>query len=343
MTAPTPAERFALEHPDHFFLDPEEPASLEIHLRRLDILSNKDTLTQCRIAGDGNMNCTLRVTTSAGHSFIVKQARPWVEKYPQFDAPWERILREGEFYRHIQDIPQAARMMPRLLAIDPKQHLLILQDLGQGGDYRSVYQRQAWQTSDLQDLAQYLSALHHHPQSGKFANRAMRELNHAHIFAIPLQADNGLDLNAIQPGLADAAAPLLGSMAYCQRVAEIGQEAYLADGPCLLHGDFFPGSLIKTADGPRVIDPEFAFFGRPEFDTGVFLAHMHLAKQPQAAIDTFTEAYDAPANYDSQRMQSLCGIEIMRRLIGYAQLELPLSLDDKANLLEQSVAWVLHS
>ena len=34
-------------------------------------------------AGDGNMNCTVRVTTGTG-TLIVKQSRPWVEKYPRF-------------------------------------------------------------------------------------------------------------------------------------------------------------------------------------------------------------------------------------------------------------------
>src|SRR5262245_8736971 len=32
-------------------------------------------------AGAGNMNLALRVTTQGGGSFIVKQGRPWVEKY----------------------------------------------------------------------------------------------------------------------------------------------------------------------------------------------------------------------------------------------------------------------
>ncbi|MBK8314154.1 MAG: hypothetical protein IPL01_09085 [Acidobacteria bacterium] len=54
-------------------------------------------------AGEGNMNYTLRVETS-DRSFILKQARPWVEKYPQVSAPWDRAIVEGSFTGRFQAI-----------------------------------------------------------------------------------------------------------------------------------------------------------------------------------------------------------------------------------------------
>ena len=272
-------------------------------------------------------------------SLIVKQARPWVEKYPQFEAPWERILRESEFYKRVANTAAAA-MMPRWIGCDESHHLLLLEDLGAAGDYRSVYGQEHWQDETLESLASHLSALHRISGTGKFANRAMRELNLAHIFHIPLQSDNGLDLDAIQPGLAQAAAPILADTTYIQAVASLGRDAYLTDGPCLLHGDFFPGSLIKTDAGPRVIDPEFAFFGRPEFDVSVFVAHLHLAKQADKE-SSFLSAYEKPASYDKQLQDQLVGVEIMRRLIGYAQLDLSLTIGEKEKLLERSRQLVL--
>lgn len=41
--------------------------------------------------GEGNMNCVVRVMTSR-RSFILKQSRPWVEKYPGFAAPLSVFL-----------------------------------------------------------------------------------------------------------------------------------------------------------------------------------------------------------------------------------------------------------
>ena len=62
-------------------------------------------------AGEGNMNCTLRVRTNE-RTFILKQARPWVEKYPQIEAPDERALVEAAFYRIAQVLPSVGSRMP---------------------------------------------------------------------------------------------------------------------------------------------------------------------------------------------------------------------------------------
>ena len=107
----------------------------------------------------------------------------------------------------------------------PNESLLLLEDLGEMGDYRPVYSHEQWDAETLEALASYLTVLHRVPETGKFANRAMRELNHAHIFQIPLQSDNGLDLDSIQPGLAQAAAPLLADATYVKAVAALRRAA----------------------------------------------------------------------------------------------------------------------
>jgi 5-methylthioribose kinase len=170
----------------------------------------------------------------------------------------------------------------------------------------------------------------------------MRQLNHAHIFEIPLQPANGLDLEALTPGLAQVATSLKKDPRYCRETARLGREAYLTDGPCLLHGDFFPGSLLRTTAGPRVIDPEFGFFGRPEFDAGVFLAHLTLSGQPTHLAQAWRSTYAAPPEFDDTLMRQLTGVEIMRRLIGYAQLPLGYGLARKQELLELSRELVLE-
>jgi hypothetical protein len=48
---------------------------------------------------------------------------------------------------------------------------------------------------------------------------------------------------------------LKGDTAFGTRVNELG-EIYLADGAQLVHGDFFPGSWLRTPHGPMIIDPE---------------------------------------------------------------------------------------
>ena len=328
-----------------FFLAAGELAPLENILRRLGVLVGTETVRRAEPAGAGNMNCALRVTTSA-RSLIVKQARPWVEKYPQFAAPADRAVRELQFYQRVEPFPNLAARMPRLLAAAAESHLLVLEDLGQAGDFTSVYRDATWELGELRTLGSFLAELHVAFRAAipdeAAANREMRALNQTHIFQIPFQANNGLDLDAICPGLAAAARPILGDSTLATRVAELGQSSYLNDGPCLLHGDFFPGSLIRTAAGPRVIDPEFAFFGRAEFDVGVFLAHLVLARQSPALRSTWLSAYGSGTDLDLGLTLQLAGVEIIRRLLGYAQLPIAASVTERQRMLEIAREWVLR-
>ena len=95
----------------------------------------------------------------------------------------------------------------------------------------------------------------------------------------------------------------------------------------LLHGDYFPGSWLRSAAGLRIIDPEFCFFGPPEFDAGVMLAHMLLAGQARRV---------AFPGLDRALVDRFAGIEIMRRLIGVAQLPLAFGIERKRDLLNLS-------
>ena len=135
---------------------------------------------------------------------------------------------------------------------------------------------------------------------------------------------------------------LKGDPAFVAEVARLGRDVYLADGPCLLHGDFFPGSLVRTPGGPRVIDPEFCFFGRPEIDVAVFLAHLLMAGPAAAAPADFFGRYRSPVASERRLVLQLAGVEIMRRVIGYAQLPLPTGPGLRARLLDLARGLVLH-
>jgi 5-methylthioribose kinase len=325
-------------HPDVFYLDPLDVVCLERWLERSGTLAEGESVRAAVKAGEGNMNCTLRVTTDR-RSIIVKQARPWVEKYPQFAAPWDRALCEMEFFALVESHAPVAARMPRLLHADEAARVLVLEDLGRDGDYSDVYQGVAFTSAEVETLAEWLGGLHRAfrdaPDRRGLANREMRRLNSHHMFFIPLQSDNGLDLDAITPGLADEAQILRHDSRFVAEIHILAAD-YLADGPCLLHGDFFPGSLLRTPHGPFIIDPEFTFFGCAEFDAGVFLAHLLLSRQPAAVIDCFLAGYAGPTEFDERLMLRFAGLEVMRRLIGYAQLPIPASLQLKRRLLLQA-------
>src|SRR5262249_39013077 len=151
-------------------------------------------------------------------------------------------------------------------------------------------------------------------------NRSMRDLNHAHCFVVPLDPANGLPLDRFEPGLASAAAALTGDAAVRAVAADTGERYRSAPGP-LVHGDYFPGSWLRTADGVRVIDPEFCFQGEREIDVGCALAHLVLARQAPASARRFLDAYEgSAATCDLASVARYAALEIVRRLIGVAQL-----------------------
>ncbi len=315
---------FERAHPRGTLVDPRAPDALEGYCRARGFLGPDERLLSVSKAGEGNMNLTLRLVTDAG-SFILKQARPWVEKYPAIAAPAGRGLVEAAFYRAVAKRPALRAAMPELLGEDPDSGVIVIQDLGAARDFTDIYRGERLSERDLESLVSYLEALHEPflETERLFENREMRALNHEHIFRLPLASDNGLDLDRITPGLEAAAVELKADREYVSRLRELG-ELYLRDGPSLGHGDYFPGSWLRTSEGVRVIDPEFCFLGTPAFDRGVLLAHLLFAREPVelTGFDSLSKAF--------------AGAEMMRRLIGVAQLPLEASLDEKRELLALS-------
>ena len=165
----------------------------------------------------------------------------------------------------------------------------------------------------------------------------MRRLNHEHIFDLPLAADNGIDLDRLAAGLAAAARRLRSDPEYCKAVKELG-DRYLAGGSVLLHGDYFPGSWLRSPVGIYILDPEFCFYGISEIDLGCAIAHLRLAQQPLDLARTILRAYSAVSNRNSPQMHLVSGfaaVEIMRRIIGVAQLPLANSVN-RVELLDKS-------
>jgi len=327
-------------HPGFPWLELDDPRGIEGFMRRRSWLADDERFVGCQKAGEGNMNLTLRVTTDR-RTLILKQARPWVEKYPRIPAPWDRGRYEQRFYERVSVIPAVAARMPRLIDADPEATSLLLEDLPGARDFNFVYQQPDIRDEEVADLAAFLAVLHTatlgEPADG-FANRDMRRLNHQHLFLVPLDEGNGIDLDSIEAGLAAAASRLWEDAAY-RRLAEETGKRYLADGRCLVHGDFFPGSWLRTGAGVRVIDPEFCFCGDPEVDLGCVLAHFALAAIPRQLASRFLETYTCTggqAGLSPEWVARYAAIEVMRRLIGVAQLPLRSGKRLRAELLARS-------
>lgn len=328
-----------------FTLDLNGKDALERFLRHSNRIAHDDRIVELTSAGQGNMNCTLRVATTEG-TFILKQSRPYVERYPSIPAPLHRIHREEEFYRIVRKDDLIRGFTPEVLWSDHGNYLLALEDLGHSTDFTGIYRKGTdVSKASIVDMAKVLSELHFRFNSRtvdeRVTNRMMRELNHDHIFVIPLRSDNELDLDAICPGLKEGTEHLRHDIRLKKVARDLGQ-MYLEDGSTLLHGDYYPGSWLNTANGFRMIDPEFCFFGHPEFELATAVAHLKMAQQPDSLIKDLFIYYHFDRYFDGSMFTRFAGMEVIRRLIGVAQLPLDLTLTERLDLLEEARSWLLR-
>lgn len=331
--------------PPTFELDLRADA-LDTWLRERGWLEAGERVVHVEPAGAGNMNVTVRVETGK-RSFVLKQARPFVAKYPHIPAPVERLQSELRFYEVAHRDAWLSARMPRVLAYDRGDGVAMLEDLGRGADSTSIYSGDALTGSDLATLCEFAHRLHAlelaEADRSALTNVAMRELDYAHLFVVPLDPDNGLDLDAITPGLTVLARELQRDDAHVARTLGLGELYLRARSPSLLHGDYYPGSFLRSERGLCVIDPEFTFVGPREFDLGVLVAHLVMAGVGPEIAEQIEAIYGAPL--DAALLRGFAGVEIVRRLLGVAQLPLPESagLDRKREWVELARGWLVDS
>ena len=136
---------------DVLLLDAGDRQSIEGYLLARSLADSGELPARIERAGSGNMNLTLRVTLPR-RSLILKQGRPWVEKYDHIAAPWERTVIEGQFYEVVRNVRPVSGRMPELVALDRHNHVLVLEDMGTAGDLTSMYAERRISDADLGEL-----------------------------------------------------------------------------------------------------------------------------------------------------------------------------------------------
>ncbi len=303
------------------------------------ITDTNEEIIEVSKPGEGNMNVVLRIKTNI-RSFIVKQSRPFVQKYQDIDAPIERIDVEYQFYSAIKNNDILNRHLPEVLYYNEDNHLLILQDLGNCTDMTSLYNAEEIKGQNLELLVNIVANIHRSESPKNYPhNKSLRLLNHQHIFELPFMENNGFSLDDVQHGLQALSLRYKKDELLKKKIKEIGVK-YLSEGTTLLHGDFYPGSWMSKNDHIYIIDPEFSFLGFPEFDLGVLAAHAILISKDKTVLPAIEKNY--PIHLNSTLLAQLAGIEIMRRLIGLAQLPISFSLKEKENLLYLAHSLIMN-
>ncbi len=336
-------EVFHTHFPNAHYFDEENLDGLHEFLIEKGWIAQSEKVISTEKPGEGNMNFVRRVITDK-RSFIIKQGRPWVEKYPDIDAPAERLEVEAKYYQTISEDPFFNSYSPELQAYDPGNLIIVFEDLGEASDFTFIYKKsQKIQKNQLNSLLHYISHLHNcnwEDQQKQFpSNQVLKQLNHVHIFSYPYSMENIFDLDAIQQGLQKLSLKIKEDALLKEIINGLGQK-YLEPGPVLIHGDYYPGSWLKVDNEIKVIDPEFAYFGYAEFDIAVMTAHFFMSGMEINEIKNALHLYKARADFDYGLFSGFCGIEILRRIIGLAQLPLELNLEEKSELMNLAVEFV---
>ena len=316
-------------------------ANLPEYLRSLG-LARPGEAVRVEPAGDGNINWVRRATVEASpaRSYVVKQARPALERFPQYQAPTERIVCEARYLEHVRAWDED-EVCPRVIRFDEPNRVLVLEDLGAAERLDHALARGGDASPALTVLAAFLGRVHRATRGDaslalRFANEPMQRLHGAHIFELPYQANDFV----LPPRTAARAATLRADGPLCAR-AERAYERYLTPVGALIHGDVQAGNILLPAGGVKLLDAEIAHVGDPAFDIGMLLAHALLpaaaAGRTASARSTLTRCWQAYAAAHAapelpELAEALCyaGLELLRRTIGAARVAAV--ADDEAGL-----------
>ena len=302
------------------------------------------------LAGEGNINWVRRVRISPhDRSFILKQARPALERFPEYRVTTERIVFESRYYE-IARASDREDLLPSVLDFDERERVLILEDLGPAERLDQALGRGYDGRDVAHALGQFLGRVHAATRDApglteRFANDAMRRLHGDHIFFLPFR-ENSFPLSPCLRGCAEEVWKDLELVAR----ADAAYVRYLSAKSALVHADVQGGNVLLTSSGPKLLDAEIAHVGDPAFDLGSLLAHLcvnALASRRSSGglVRAAWSAYAGAAGSAGLRFEEAAcyaGIELLRRTIGAARLGAVEQDEAGSAVLEAAVRWIRH-
>lgn len=367
---------FEAEHPEVHVLSADQAGRVDLVMGAVGWLGDEEQVTTCASLGGESstvMRVELQELRGGWRTAVLKQSLPWLRRDESVAMPADRWRGEYTFYREVARVPEAAALLPRLMAANEARCLLLLEDFRGASNLASLYRGGSLGEGTAEALGGFLRALRcgtRGEQDAQFANGGMKALSHRLLFEAPFdsrgQGGNGFGpegpapdegaLDDIEPGLGAAASALRSDGAFRDAVAALGRR-FLGAGSCLVHGAFHPANWLLLPNGDvRVVDPQYSSPGDPEFDLGTALAHLLLARQPVEVVATFLSAAtgaeetgregpadteEVEAGVDRPLVARYAGAEIVRRLLGGAQLPLEAEGGFRRGLLETARTAVL--
>ncbi len=308
--------------------DPLTDASLGGYLARSGLIE-PGARGVVEAVGDGNINWVRRFRTrSASH--VVKQARPALERFPEYRVSTERLLYEARYYEVTAPFDLDG-ICPRITFFDPDARVLVLEDLGGAERLDSALARGADVSACAAALGGFLGRVHAGTRdpalAARFANDEMRRLHGEHVFLLPYRPNDF----PLSEALAARARAVRADAELIARI-DAAYARYLEPRGALVHGDVQAANVLIAASGPKLLDAEIAHVGDPAFDVGQLVGHLLLpavargdAEPARRAVGVTWAAYAAGAGSGSPvrfaEVALYAGIELLRRTLGAARVD----------------------
>jgi len=302
-------------------------------------------------AGDGNINWVRRATSldDPGQSWIVKQARPALERFPEYRAPTERLLFEAR-YMEVARPYDGEGLLPRVRDLDAENRVLVLEDFGDAERMDHALARGAELGGVGERLAGLLGRVHRatagEALAAHFPNHAMQQLHGDHIFRLPFEPNDF----PLPPATAQRARELRSEDALLE-AARSAYRRYLEPRGALLHGDVQATNVLLPDSGVKLLDAEIAHVGDPAFDLGILLAHLALpaiargeGERARPSLlrtwEAYQAAFGAGAPPQAAAVARYAGLELLRRTLGAARV--PAVAEDVPGLrvIDVGLSWV---
>lgn len=311
--------------------------------------------TELRIEeiGDGNLNTVYRVSDvkRPERSLVLKHAPPYIKILgPDYPLSTERLTYESralDVYNRL-----ASGSVPAQYNFDAEMAVIAMEDLRDASVLRADLIAGNVDISIADQIGRFMGSVHSHTyienlDSGsvqqykqQFANTTMQAITADYVFTFPYTEH---ETNFWTPGLEPDVQRLKADTDFLAQ-AEHLKQIFLTMQQAVTHGDLHTGSVLVQTNTAKVIDAEFAFYGPPGFDLGLYWANYFLsyfshqdALEVQSALKTAivqtwhaytTEFGMVDATLKAQTLQNIfydavgfAGLEMLRRLIGAAHVK----------------------
>lgn len=207
----------------------------------------------------GVSNVVIRISRQEGPDWVIKQSRAQLRTIDPWFSQLDRIWREVETLRVIQDLLPVG-VVPAVLFEDRDNYWFAMQAV----DTDHVVWKQALLQGQVDtdtpfQLGHYLGTIHHLTHS----NPALTESLQDRTVFEELRVDPFYTKLAKRyPDMKPALESMISEM--------------LVTPACLVLGDFSPKNILITDGGITLVDFETGHRGDPAFDLGFFLSHLLL-------------------------------------------------------------------